>query len=110
MTQGLARDAVEVGSLRRETSTVLCDSQLAPLVGGGSAVTTHCYAATALLTREYQGDYRRQAPALGRVTRQPLTNLWVKYAPRQPLGEGARQVDAPAPPRCRQEGGWPDQA
>ena len=59
MTQGWARDAVEVGSLRRETSTVLCDSQLAPLVGGGSAVTTHCYAATALLTREYQGDHRR---------------------------------------------------
>ena len=34
--------------------------QLAPLVRGSSA-TAHCYAATALLTREYQGDDRRQS-------------------------------------------------
>jgi hypothetical protein len=27
----------------------------------GSSVTAHCLAATALLTREYQGDYRRQS-------------------------------------------------
>ncbi len=34
--------------------------QLATLVRGSSA-TAHCYAATALLTREYQGDDRRQS-------------------------------------------------
>ncbi len=34
--------------------------QLAPLVRG-SSVTAHCPAATAWLTREYQGDYRRQS-------------------------------------------------
>jgi len=58
---GWVLDAVEVGSPRRETSVVLCDNQLATLVRGGSAVTAHCHAATALLTREYQGEYRRQA-------------------------------------------------
>jgi hypothetical protein len=59
--QQLARVAVEVGSSRREPSRTLCDSQLATLVGGGSAATSHCFAATALLTRGYQGDYRRQS-------------------------------------------------
>jgi len=34
-------------------------SQLATLVRG-SSVTAHCLAATAPLTREYQGDHRRQ--------------------------------------------------
>jgi hypothetical protein len=52
--------AVGPGSMRREPSCPLCDNQLATLVRGGS-VTTHCHAATALLTREYQGDYRRQS-------------------------------------------------
>src|SRR5439155_26270937 len=28
---------------------------------GGSAAPSHCFAATALLTRVYQGDYRRQS-------------------------------------------------
>ena len=59
MIQQLAQIAVEVGSSRRELSATLCDNQLATLVGDGSAATTHCYAATALLTRGYQGDYRR---------------------------------------------------
>jgi hypothetical protein len=49
-------------------------SQLATLVRG-SSVTAHCLAATALLTREYQGDHRRQdlISAASRAT-YPLTS------------------------------------
>jgi hypothetical protein len=61
LIQQLVQIAVEVGSSRRELSATLCDNQLATLVGDSSAATTHCYAATALLTRGYQGDYRRQS-------------------------------------------------
>ena len=103
MIQGWARDAVEVGSLRREPSVVLCDSQLAILVRGGSAVTTHCHAATALLTREYQGDYRRQAlPSavprahpLGIATRRYCAG--VRYAPASRSAEVRGGTTSPPP-------------
>gem|GEM_PF-4559695 len=42
----------------QEPSNRLCGKQPARLVRGSSA-TTHCHAAPALLTREYQGDDRR---------------------------------------------------
>ena len=54
----LAQIAVEVDRLSENPRGDLCDRELARLVRG-SSVTTHCHAATALLTREYQGDHRR---------------------------------------------------
>jgi hypothetical protein len=68
--QELAQVAVEVGSSRRELSTPLCDSQLATQVRDGSAATTHCHATARVLTREYQGDYRRTSLSLGCGLRQ----------------------------------------
>jgi hypothetical protein len=48
-----------------------------------TSVTAHCHAATALLTREYQGDYRRFVPtpastcaALPNPLTNPLTTLF----------------------------------
>ena len=56
-------------------------SQLATLVRG-SSVTAHCLAATALLTREYQGDHRRQdlisaaAHATDPLTSPSISDFW----------------------------------
>lgn len=57
-------------------------SQLATLVRG-SSVTAHCLAATALLTREYQGDHRRQdlisaaAHATDPLTSPSISDFWI---------------------------------
>jgi hypothetical protein len=59
MTPGVtARAAAEVGRVAENPRWPVMRSQLATLVRGSSA-TTHCHAAPALLTREYQGDHRR---------------------------------------------------
>jgi hypothetical protein len=54
----MAQVAVEVGRVPMNPRRGLCDRELALLVRG-SLVTDHCPAATALLTRVYQGDHRR---------------------------------------------------
>ncbi len=50
--------AAEVGMVSEYPRRLLCASQCAPLVGV-SSVTDQCHAATAVLIREYQVDYRR---------------------------------------------------
>jgi len=61
-------------------------SQLATLVRG-SSVTAHCLAATALLTREYQGDHRRQdlisaaAHATDPLTSPSISDFWTVVVP-----------------------------
>jgi hypothetical protein len=59
MTNGAVQVATEVGRVAENPRRPVMRSQLAILVRGGS-VTTHCPAATALPTREYQRDHRRQ--------------------------------------------------
>ena len=59
MTMERALVAAEAGRSCRESSTGAMRSRLATLVRG-SSMTDQCHAATALLTREYQGDHRRQ--------------------------------------------------
>ncbi len=69
-------------------------SQLATLVRG-SSVTAHCLAATALLTREYQGDHRRQSltSTASRATHYPLDiSFHIRFRDREAPGSN------PGPP------------
>jgi hypothetical protein len=61
--------------------------QFAILVGG-SSVTTHCYAAMAQLTREYQSDYRRLPLTLVATCGPPLDmNVHISSALAPPQRE-----------------------
>jgi len=63
-------------------------SQLATLVRG-SSVTAHCLAATALLTREYQGDHRRHSltSTASRATHYPLDiSFHIRFRDREAPG------------------------
>lgn len=71
MHKGDGQGVVENDRMSRDSSTPPMRSRLALLVRGTS-VTTHCHAATALLTRAYQGDHRRTGPDLERVLPHPL--------------------------------------